>query len=159
MDPVDTTKTDEIVDRYPSVRGCVITILHEVQEAYGYLPEAQLRRVSDRTGVPLSQLYGIATFYSHFTLQPRGKHQIRVCMGTACHVKGAPRLLEELSRVLDVAPGHTTEDGTFSLEPVRCIGACSHAPIVIVGPDAHPNVRPNRISRLIDKYRSKKSES
>ncbi len=159
MEPRDTTLTDAIVDRYPSVRGCVITILHEVQEAYGYLPEDQLRRVAERTSVPLSQLYAIATFYSHFALEPKGKHPIRVCMGTACHVKGGPRLLEELSRVLGVAPGHTTADGEFSLEPVRCIGACSHAPIVLVERDAHANLRPNRVARLIDQYRKKKSDS
>lgn len=159
MSPDDTAATDAILTNYPSVKGCVMTILHEIQEAYGYLPESQLRRLSAQTGVALSELYAIATFYAHFSLQPRGKHPIRVCMGTACHVRGAPRLLEELSRALGVAPGHTTADGVFSLEPVRCVGACSHAPIVMVGTDAHASLEPRRVRKLLDRYKTQAPKS
>lgn len=113
--------------------GAMVPLLQDVQAAYNYLPAEAILRVAEHLGVPLSKAYSVATFYKAFSLKPRGKRIIQVCMGTACHVKGATRVLEAFSRELGVAPGGTTADLEFSLEAVRCLGCCSLAPAVTVG--------------------------
>jgi NADH:ubiquinone oxidoreductase subunit E len=116
---------DDILQNYPTVTGNLIAILHEIQSHYNYLPEDALRYLAGRTGIPATRIYSIATFYHFFSLTPKGKHQVRVCLGTACHVKGSQRILDEMKRKLGVDEGETTPDMQFTLEAVRCIGACS----------------------------------
>jgi NADH:ubiquinone oxidoreductase subunit E len=115
---------DEVIEKYRDKPGALIPVLEEIQGITGYLPESVQRRVASGLSLPLSQVYGVTTFYSFFTMRPRGKHQVRVCLGTACHVRGAKRNLEHLIEVLKVRPGECTEDRNFSLDVVRCSGAC-----------------------------------
>ena len=149
----DLTAVDEILERHPQVTGNLIAILHEVQSRYGYLPEPALRHLSLRTGVPITRLYGIATFYHFFSLKPKGRHQVHVCLGTACHVKGGKRIIDELERSLGVKAGDTTADMRFSLSEVRCVGACSFAPVVMVDEAMHGEVTPKQVTDLLKKHK------
>jgi len=138
-----------IVEAHKKDRGNLIAILEEIQARYGYLPETALRIVAARTGQSLVDIYGVATFYSAFSLTPRGKHLCCVCKGTACHVRGAPAILEELQHQLEVPAGGTTRDGDFTLETANCLGACALGPIVVVDGRYFPNVRRSKISRIL----------
>ncbi|MCI0468963.1 MAG: NAD(P)H-dependent oxidoreductase subunit E [Nitrospirae bacterium] len=149
---MDTQALDEIIDGVPEVKGNVIAILHAVQTHYNYLPKDVLRYVSKRINVPITRLYSIATFYHFFSLKPKGKHQICVCLGTACHVKGAERVLSEAERVLGIKEGDSTSDMNFSLGAVRCIGACSLAPVVTVDSDVFGGVAPKKVAGIFKKY-------
>ena len=120
----------------------LIEVLQDVQEMEGHIPEDAMRTVSATLGVPLIEVYRVANFYKAFTLSPRGKHLITVCAGTACHVRGAPRLLDELRGQLDVEPGQTTEDGLFTLESVNCLGACALGPIAVIDGEYHGAIPP-----------------
>jgi len=146
MNPVD-----DILARHLEVTGNLISVLHEVQSHYGYLPKDVLYYLSKQTGIPITRLYSIATFYHFFSLKPKGRHQIHVCTGTACHVKGAERILDELRRKLGIEAGETTADRQFSLSEVRCVGACSFAPVVVVGNETHGEVNSKAISKIIKK--------
>lgn len=146
---------DAIIAKYQGKPGALIPVLEEVQGVTGYLPEAVQRRVASGLGIPLSQVYGVVTFYSFFTMKPRGKHQIRVCLGTACHVRGAHRNLEHLSEQLGIDPGECTEDRQFSLELVRCLGCCALAPVLTVGEDIHKQVKTAKLDQLLQHYRQK----
>ena len=128
-------------------------VLEDIQKVFGYLPKDRLVEASQALGVPLSQLFSSATFYSAFTLKPRGRHTIHVCLGTACHVRGAPKVVDELSRVLKVAPGDTTEDNEFTLETVRCIGCCSLAPAMTVDRDIYGYTTMDKVSGIVEKYK------
>ena len=143
---------DDILDNYPHVTGNLIAILHEIQSHYNYLPEDALRYLASATGVPATRLYSIATFYHFFSLTPKGKHQVRVCLGTACHVKGGQRILEEMQRKLGIKEGETTPDMHFTLEAVRCIGACSLAPVVVVDNDTYGSVTSKKTLTLLKRY-------
>jgi len=110
----------------------LLSVLHEVQQEHGYLPEERLRGIASMLGMPLIDVYGVATFYKSFSLTPRGRHQIRACLGTACHVRGADRVVEELERRLDIRRGETSRDGEFSLETVMCLGCCAIGPVLVV---------------------------
>ena len=144
MNPVN-----DILARHLEVTGNLISVLHEVQSYYGYLPQDVLYYLAQQTGIPITRLYSIATFYHFFNLKPKGRHQVQVCTGTACHVKGAARILDELTRKLGIEPGETTPDRRFSLGLVRCVGACSFAPVVVVGNQTHGEVTSKMISKLI----------
>jgi len=152
--PMDDTvrRTDEIVDRYGASRSALIMILQDLNEDFRYLPEATLRRTSERLGLPYAEVYGTASFYKAFSLEPRGRHTIQVCMGTACHVRGAARILEEFQRILSVDPGMTTEDRLFTLETVNCLGACALGPIVVVDGEYHGSMHLAGVSKLVDNY-------
>lgn len=139
----------DILDRNHADRDGLIAALSEIQDECGYLPEQALRMVSKETGRPLIDLYGIAAFYNAFSLQPRGKHLIQVCMGTACHVKGAPAVLDAFCRELDIEPGGTTKDKQFTVEGVRCLGCCSLAPVVAVDDKYHGGVTVSQVSKII----------
>lgn len=143
---------DDILENYPQVTGSLISILHEVQSHYNYLPEDVLRHLAKKTGVPVTRLYSIATFYHFFSLTPKGKHQVRVCLGTACHVKGGQRILDEMKRKLGVDEGETTPDMKYTLDAVRCIGACSLAPVMVVDNDTHSNVTSKKALDILKKY-------
>lgn len=146
-------RVGQIIEKYKGRPGTVISVLEDVQEIFGYLPKDILTEVSAALDVPLAQLFSSATFYSAFTLKPRGKHTIHVCLGTACHVRGAPKVVDELSRVLKIAPGDTTEDKQFTLETVRCIGCCSLAPAMTVDKDIYGYSSMDKVTGILEKYR------
>jgi len=149
---VVTAELDEILDRYGRDRTQVISILQDVQERERYLPEDALTYVAEALEMPRSQIYSLATFYRAFSLEPRGEHTIFVCTGTACHVRGAPRLVEELCRRLDTKPGGTTADGKFTLETVNCLGACALGPLVVVDSDYHGQMTPSKLDAVLEQY-------
>ena len=133
----------------------MIQILQEANSVFNYLPEAVLRRISMRLGISFAEVFGTVSFYKAFSLEPGGRHTIQVCMGTACHVRGAGRVLEELERILCIKPGETTEDRLFTLERVNCLGACALGPIVVVDEEYHSSMRLNKVGKLIDTYAKK----
>ena len=143
---------DQIIDDYVSKPGALIPVLEEIQDVTGYLPESVQRKVSKGLGVPLSHVYGVVTFYSYFTMKPRGKHEIKVCLGTACHVRGGQKVLERVEEKLKITPGECTEDRLFSLDLVRCIGACGVAPVMVVGKEVHKQVKPSKLDAILHKY-------
>jgi NADH-quinone oxidoreductase subunit E len=143
-----------ILARHGGDPGGLIAILQEVQARYGYLPEQALRAVSEETGRSLVDVYGIATFYRAFSLVPRGKHLVCACLGTACHVRGAPRVVEELERQLGVRAGQTTPDGQFTLETVNCLGACALGPVVVIDGRYFSKVRKAKVRHLLEKATS-----
>lgn len=147
-----TVELDEILDRYARDRTQVISILQDVQDRERYLPEAALTYVAEALEMPHSQIYSLATFYRAFSLEPRGEHTILVCTGTACHVRGAPRLVEELCRRLEIKPGGTTGDGKFTLETVNCLGACALGPILVVDDRYYGEVTPARLDEVLAEY-------
>ena len=149
-------KTDEIlsvVDKHDGSRGGLISILEDIQAKFSYLPAEALKMVADRTGRSLVDVYGVATFYKSFSLKPRGKHLCSVCVGTACHVRGAPTVAQELQRQLGVKPGETTPDKEFTLETVNCLGACALGPMAVVDGHYFSNVRSRQVKQIIEKTR------
>lgn len=146
-------KAKEIVKNHKDTHGALIPVLHEVQGLYGYLPEHVLQMVSEGLDISMSEIYGVATFYSIFSLKPKGKYIIRVCMGTACYVKGAQVLLDELSDKLEVEVGHTTADGKYTLEATRCIGACGLAPALMVNDKVYGRLVKDDIKKILEEYK------
>jgi len=140
----------KILERHNEDRGGLMAILEEIQAKYGYLPEDALRTIADRMGRSLVDVYGVATFYRSFSLQPRGEHLISVCLGTACHVRGAAGIEEEFERQLKINPGETTPDRQFTLETVNCLGACALGPVVVIDGHYFSKVRTSKVGRLID---------
>ncbi len=130
----------------------LIPFLQEIQNAYGYLPPPVLTELSTRTSIPASRIYGVVTFYEQFYLEPRGRHTIRCCRGTACHVRGGSGIIEAIQNVLNVAPGETTEDMRFTFETVACLGTCFLAPVIMVNKDYYGNLTPNKIQGILEKY-------
>jgi NADH-quinone oxidoreductase subunit E len=150
---IDMAKFDLVAQRLRDGTG-LINALHTTQETYGWLPRRALEEIAGELRLPFSRVYGVATFYSQFRLQPVGKYVIDVCMGTACHVAGAPLIAEALSQELEIAVGDTTPDNLFTLQTVNCVGACALAPVVRVGDeDTHGRVTPNEARRLVRKLR------
>jgi NADH:ubiquinone oxidoreductase subunit E len=147
-------KVDAIVARYKANRDSLISILQDVQSEYHYLPEEALRRVAGILKLPDIQVYGVATFFRAFSLKPRGKHIINVCLGTACHVRGAPAVLDEVKRQLGIEPGDTTEDMNFTLETVNCLGACALGPIVVVDGHYYSQTTPGKVKGILKKHGS-----
>ncbi len=164
-DPVDdeeserTARLDAIIDSYGAERDSMITVLQDANKAFNYLPEAILHRISTRLGVPYAEVYGAASFYKAFSLEPRGAHVVQVCMGTACHVRGAQRILEELERRLSIDAGGTTKDLLFSLETVNCLGACALGPIVAIDGEFHGSMTTAKVPHLLDSYAKKAAAS
>ena len=141
---------DAIIGEYRGRPGALIPVLHKAQELHGYLPRNVIEKISRELGVPLSEVCGVISFYAFFTTEPRGRHRLRVCMGTACFVKGADRLVDEIKRQTGVKEGHTTEDGRFSLEVCRCLGCCSIAPVVAVNERIYQKVTPRSLSQILN---------
>jgi len=146
------SKIEHIISKYEGKKEFLIAILQEIQEKYNYLPRDALIYVSEKLSVPLIQVYAVATFYKAFSLKPRGKHIIRVCLGTACHVRGGQRIVDEIKRKLNIDVGETTEDKLFTLETVRCLGACALGPIVVVDDEYHGRVNTKKIDKILQKY-------
>ena len=149
-------KLKDITNKCKKVDGGIIGALHEVQNTYGYIPEEAQKYLSKELNVPMSKIYGIITFYSRFTLKPKGKHHIQVSLGTACYVKGADKVLERFKQKLNIDDGKTTEDGMFSLESVRCIGACGLAPAIVIDNEVYGKVDEKKVDELIEKYKEEK---
>ena len=146
-------KIRQCVDHYKSMKGPLIPVLHEIQDTYGYLPEDVLKLVSEELEIPLSEIYGVASFYSFFSLEPKGEYVIRVCMGTACYVQGSQTVLDTLVKELKVDVKKTTEDGKFTLEATRCLGACGLAPVMTIGGKVYGKVKATDIPNILKEYR------
>ena len=146
-------KLEAVLDRHEESADELIPILQDIQNEYNYLPEEALRRVAQRLELPLSQVYSVASFYKAFSLKPRGKHIISACMGTACHVRGGPAVVEELERILGIRRGETTKDLQFSLETVNCLCACALGPIVVMDGEYYGQMNPVKVRETFgDKY-------
>jgi NADH-quinone oxidoreductase subunit E len=134
-------------------QGDLIPILQEIQKQYGYLPKDVLLEISERTKIPASRIYGVATFYEQFYLEPHGRHTIKCCRGTACHVRGGRAIINTIKRLLDIDEGQTTEDMRFTFETVACLGTCFLAPVVMVNNDYYGNLKPTQIENILKKYK------
>jgi NADP-reducing hydrogenase subunit HndA len=143
----------EIIEKYKDTRGALIPVLHEAQEVYGYLPlEVQLE-IANGLNVPLAEVYGVVSFYTRFSIYPKGKYLVNVCLGTACYVKGSGAILEKFKEKLGLEVGECTEDGKFSLEACRCIGACGLAPVVTINEDVYGRLVPDDVDKILEKYK------
>lgn len=156
MEP-ETQKVKSFISRHNNEKKALISILQDIQAEYNYLPQEALRLVSESLGIPLIDIVGVATFYRAFSLEPRGKHLVTVCMGTACHVRGGPKILEEFERRLNIEAGGTTEDGEFSLETVACLGCCAIGPVVVVDGDYHAQTTIRNVNSILKRYLKKEN--
>ena len=145
---------DEIIDRYKDENTPLMMILSDIQNEYGYIPLEVQELVSGKTGIPVAEIYGVVTFYSFFSLKPKGKYVIGVCLGTACYVKGSQQVIDKFSELLKIKPGETTEDGLFTLDALRCIGACGIAPAISINGKVYPKVAVNEVPKIIEEYRN-----
>ena len=143
----------EIVERYKDEETPLMMILEAIQSEYGYIPLEVQEYVSSLTGIPVAEIYGVVTFYSFFSLTPKGKYVIGVCLGTACYVKGAQLIVDKFVQLLGIQPGQTTEDGLFTLDVLRCVGACALAPAVSINGKVHPAVKVEQCAKILDEYR------
>lgn len=141
---------DRVLEKYKEEEGTLIKILHEGQDIFGYLPREVLLYTAQKLGVPFAEIYGVVSFYSLFSMKPRGEKTIEICMGTACYVKGAEEILEEFKKELDIEPGEISADGKYSLETTRCVGACSLAPVVSVDEKVYSKVTAEEVKAIIE---------
>ena len=151
--PEQEAKLLEVIAKYEGVKGKMMPILQEAQDIYGYLPVEVQKIIAEKTDTPVEEIYGIATFYSQFKLNPNGEYSIAVCLGTACYVKGSAAVLEEISKELGVEVGSTSPDGKYSLEATRCIGACGLAPVMTVNGDVYGRLTKDQVPGILAKYR------
>jgi NADH-quinone oxidoreductase subunit E len=149
---IDLSGIDALLEPYLGKRGTVIPVLQSLQEHYGYLPRPALEYAAARMKIPLSRLYGVATFYAQFKMNPRGRNIIRVCKGTACHIQGSPKVAERVEEILGIKSGETTPDLRFTLEEVACIGACALAPVMTINDEPHGRLTPDKIKEILDSY-------
>lgn len=159
MEECKCNKKDEtlvkIVEEYKHDKSNLIQVLNGVQEHFGYVPKDAMIYISEQMGIPVAEIYGVVTFYSRFSLKPKGKYNICVCQGTACYVKGAERILDKVKQELGIEVGETTEDGKFSLEPTRCLGACGLAPVFTVNGEVYGKATVEKVKKILDEYKSK----
>ena len=148
----DLSLIDPVLEKYGKNPGNLITILQKAQEIYGYLPIEVQAMIAEGLGCSLEQVYGVSTFYAWFNLEPKGQHLIRVCLGTACYVKGAQDVLDELARQLNIEPGHTTADGRFTLEATRCLGCCGLAPVITIDDQVYGRLTTADIKGILEQY-------
>ena len=146
-------KIDTILKKYEGQKGSLIPILQDTQDLYNYLPRKALEYIAEQTGNPISAIYGVVTFYSQFHLNPRGRNIVRVCQGTACHVRGGKTILETMEKALGVKAGHTTDDARFTLETIACLGACGMAPVMQINGETHGRLTPEIIPEILAKYK------
>lgn len=142
----------EVIAAHKGEQGATIPVLHKAQDIYGYLPLEVQEIISEGLGVPLAEIYGIVTFYTQFSLNPKGAYQIGVCLGTACYVKGSGEILEEIKKILGIGVGECTADGKFSLDATRCVGACGLAPVVTINDDVYGRLKKGEIAAILAKY-------
>ena len=146
-------KLIELINEHKGQKGCLMPILQGAQNIYGYLPYEVQKIISDNTGIPMEKIYGVVTFYAQFTTSPKGKCEISVCLGTACYVKGSAAILEKVEEVLGIKEGECTDDGAFSIESCRCVGACGLAPTLTVNDEVHPKMTPEKAVELLNELR------
>jgi NADH-quinone oxidoreductase subunit E len=146
-------KLIEIIQKHSGEEGALLNLLLEIQEKYNYLPKEALAEVSQEMNIPLSRLYSVATFYKDFSLTPRGKHTIHICMGTACQVWGGKRLVDKIGEELEIKPGGTTEDLNFTLDTINCPGCCGLAPVVVLDKDVHGKVTQNKLLAMVKEHK------
>lgn len=142
----------EVIEQFKDMKGSLIPVLHEVQDTYGYLPQEVLEFVSEQLNLPMTEIYGVATFYSFFSLEPKGEHVIRVCLGTACYIKGAQGIIDQISQELNVKVQGTTADNKFTLDATRCLGACGLAPVITIGEKVYGRLSKNDIPKILKEY-------
>lgn len=145
-------KLDAVIEKRKNEAGCLMPILQEAQDIYGYLPIEVQSHIAAKVGVPLSEVYGIATFYAQFQLNPKGTNPISVCLGTACYVKGSGKIMEKVTELIGIEAGEITKDRKFSLDATRCIGACGLAPVMTVGEDVYGRLEPSMVEGILAKY-------
>ena len=144
---------EEIIARYHDEKTPLMMILSDIQREYGYIPLEVQEVVSEKTGIPVAEIYGVVTFYSFFSLNPKGKYVIGICLGTACYVKGSQQVIDKFSEILGIKPGETTKDGLFTIDALRCIGACGIAPAISINGKVYPKVAVSTVPAIIDEYR------
>lgn len=154
LNEASVAKITEICDRYVNEKTPLMMILSDIQNEYGYIPLEVQELVSQKTGISVAEIYGVVTFYSFFSLKPNGKYVIGCCLGTACYVKGAQQVIDKFSEILGIKAGETTEDGMFTLDALRCIGACGIAPAVTINGKVYPKVTVDAIPKIIEDYRA-----
>jgi len=152
-------KLIEIITRHKDMEGSLIPVLHEVQEFFGYIPKSAQELIASELEIPLSEIYGVITFYSRFTMTPKGKYNVFSCQGTACYVKGSEAVLQAVKDNLGIEAGETTEDGLFSIEEARCVGACGLAPIMMINDDVYAKLTPDMVEGILAKYRDKEESA
>jgi NADH:ubiquinone oxidoreductase subunit E len=143
---------EQFINELNEKSGALITVLHKAQGIFGYLPREVQQFVAKKLDIPVSKVYGVVSFYSFFTMIPKGKHPISVCMGTACYVRGSEKVLDEFKRALNIEVGETTLDGNFSLDALRCVGACGLAPVVMIGEKVYGRVSPDQVKSILKEY-------
>jgi NADH:ubiquinone oxidoreductase subunit E len=151
--PEQVSKLNEIIKKFKGKPGGLIPVLEETQVALEYIPISVQKRIASGLNLPLSRVYGVVTFYSFFTMTPRGKHTVRVCLGTACYVRGGKAIAETLQKDLGIHDGETTPDRMFTLETIRCLGACGLGPVVVVDEDVHGRIKPSKVKEILAQYR------
>ena len=154
LSEVAVAKITEICDRYVNEKTPLMMILSDIQKEYGYIPLEVQEIVSARTGVSVAEIYGVVTFYSFFSLQPKGKYVIGVCLGTACYVKGAQQILDKFAEIIGIKPGETSADGLFTLDALRCIGACGIAPAVTINGKVYPKLTVDAVPKIVEEYKA-----
>ncbi len=150
--PEQEMQLKELIARYKDQKGALMPVLQQAQELYGYLPIEVQTMIADGLGLSLAEVYGVATFYAQFTLNPQGQNTVSICMGTACYVKGAAAVLAKIEEKLGISSGGITPDGKFSLDSTRCIGACSLAPVIVVNGDVYGRLVPEDVDGILEKY-------
>ena len=153
LSPTAVKQIESIIERYKDEKTPLMMILSDIQKEYGYIPLDVQELVSEKTGIPVAEIYGVVTFYSFFSLNPKGKYVVGVCLGTACYVKGSQQIIDKFSELLGIKPGETTEDGMFTLSALRCIGACSIAPAVNINGKVYPKMTVDKVKELVAEYR------
>lgn len=146
---------DNVISEFKKNKYTIVRVLEETQKIYGYLPESVMNYISNETQIPESEIYSIATFYAEFSFQPKGEFPVSVCMGTACYVNGADKVLDKIISVLKCRPGECTADGKFSIDQTRCVGCCGMAPVMSVGEDIYGNVKIESVESILNKYMEK----
>lgn len=149
----------DICDQYANEPSPLMMILSAVQKKYGYIPLEVQQIISEKTGIPVAEIYGVVTFYSFFSLKPKGKYVLGICLGTACYVKSSQQVIDKFSSLLGIEAGETTKDGLFTIEAIRCIGACALAPAMSVNGKVYPKVTPDQVGKIIEEYRNKEAEA
>jgi len=156
--PTKKNELEKLVETWKGKKGTLIMILHEIQNKYGFIPEDVSMKLADLLDIPLARIYEVLTFYHYFKLKPPGKYKISVCMGTACYLKGAPDIIDEIKDILNIADGETTNDGLFQLEMVRCLGCCGLAPVITINETVYGNVKKKDIHDIIASYTKEEKE-
>ena len=147
------TNIDKIIDKHKENRGGLIPMLEEVQALIGYIPVSLQERISTKTGIPSNKIYGVVSFYSFFTMQPRGRHRIQVCLGTACYVKGGKEIADKIEKELNIKSGESTKDGRFTYETTRCFGTCGLGPVIVVDGKVYGKVQLDNVMDILNEYK------